>query len=191
MKKTILVSAITTIVINAIMLLMLHFCPICDTCRGGGDKCPVDSVENKCPNHGNMDCCKNGEMNPNCNHMCNMKCDKHKSEANFHSMENFKTERAEFDALLTEEEKAEIAKVKEAFAGIDHKDITSEEIAAKYAKEFAPLESIAEKYATEIDAVFTKKHGEMPEDMNHEGIDEAKMAEMKVKFKMHFLTMEF
>ena len=193
MKKMILVSAITTIVIMGLMMLIMHLCPICDNCASN-HCCPQDSTEVNCTHHGEIE----GDIHDS-EHKCPPGCvhgevEEHSGHGhdNFHSMDALKTERAEFDNLLSEDEKAEITKAREAIAGIDHKEMGYEAMAEQYQEEFNAIQAIADKYNAEIDAIFQKKHGDMmPEDMNHSDISEEDMAEMMIKFKMHFLTMEF
>ncbi len=198
MKKTILTSVITTIVVMGIIVLFMH-CPLCSNhfCNDKS-KCSKDSTEQVCDKHkGNSNCCKKdinckhhaeGEFKHHgCEHHGKPKCKMHGGNSFKMMSEMLQPERAEFDKLLSDEEKAEISRIKEIFSDFDHNELNSTEIENKYSEEFASLKAIADNHNDEIEKIFADKHKNgMPEGMNEE-----KMAEMKLKFKMHFLTMDF
>lgn len=163
MKKTLLTIIITLAVAVGIVLLANAIW------TDGGCIFSCDD-KTECSKEEKKECCDKDHEKKEC---CDKKHDKKECCDKKHGMicESYKPIRAEFDAELSDEEKATIATIKEKFADIDHTEMCPE-TEAKFMEEhkadFEALTAIADNHKEYFDEMMVKMHEKKKEECKHE-----------------------
>lgn len=118
------------------------------------------------------ECCEKEEVKKSC-------CDKKEGDDHHAKMmETLKPLRAEFEAELSEDEKAVIAEIQTKFADVDHTEMCpegKEKFMQEHKADFEALTAIADNHKAYFDAMIEKMHAEEGEGCKHlEGEDKDK-----------------
>lgn len=139
--KTVLTSIITSIITVIVILFAVH-------AIWGGGECVFndDDHDRECKKVVKKECVK-------------AECCAHHEMM----MEKMEAARAEFEATLSDEEKATIAGIREKFEGVDHEKMCPEgkaKFEEQYKEDLAALMAIADNHKDFFDGMHTKMHPE-------------------------------
>jgi hypothetical protein len=186
MKRTNLISILTSLIVIGIFAITA---PALTSCGGG--ECDHD--------HDSIACTDSMKAEHDCeHHKKDHDCDHHKNDStkcdhgkNHHcaDMSGMKEDRIAFDELLSDEEKAEIKRIKGIFAEINHEETTCDQVQEKYAEEIAAIQAIVDAHADDFKPICEKKHEGDKEHKCKDMTEEEKKAHCN-QFKIHFLLMD-
>lgn len=138
--KTVLISIITSIITVIIALFIVH-------AVWGDGGCMFSEEEHE----------------KECTEQVKKACDKKDSHAHEMMMEKLESIRADFDAQLTDDEKATIAAIRDKFEDVDHEKMCAEGMAKfqeQHKDDIAALVAIADNHKEYLDGVFAKMHAD-------------------------------